>query len=344
MDRTTRVIRVNPVDPEPAALEEAAAVIRAGGLVGFPTETVYGLGADATNPEAVARIYETKGRPPTNPLIVHGDDVAALRPTVADWDKTSATLAQTFWPGPLTLVLPRSSLIPDIVTGGQDTVGVRVPDSEVARRLLAWVGRPVAAPSANRSTGVSPTTAQHVLKDLDGKIDLILDAGPTPVGIESTVLDLMSNPPRVLRPGAITAAQIGRVLGIEIEKLFSSQTDPDSPMSSPGQMEVHYSPRTLVRLIDLDALTSWPWSSTDLPYGLLVAGHEVPLGVGSPAFRIDWSDPNVAARELFSTLHLWDEAKLNIIYVVLPPADDAWLGVRDRLWRASRRWAHEGLE
>ena len=202
---TTRVIPVDPDEPDAGALAEAADILRGGGLVAFATETVYGLGADATNPEAVARIFEAKGRPSFNPLIVHADSTAMARRLVAGWPDEAEVLARCFWPGPLTLVLPRSGIIPDVVTAGRETVGVRVPRPEVARRLIAAAVCPVAAPSANRSTGISPTLASHVLRDLDGKVDLILDSGQTAVGLESTVVDLTLRQPRVLRPGPVTA-------------------------------------------------------------------------------------------------------------------------------------------
>jgi L-threonylcarbamoyladenylate synthase len=340
---TTTTRSIATAEPEPEAIEEAAAVLRRGGLVAFPTETVYGLGADATDEAAVRKIFEAKGRPATNPLIVHAADAEGVRPSVSQWPRAAEVLASAFWPGPLTLVLPRSNLIPDAVTAGAGTVGVRVPDNRVAQRLLAHFGRPVAAPSANRSTGVSPTTAAHVLKDLGGQVELILDAGPTPVGIESTVLDLTSDPPRVLRPGAITAGQIGRVLGVEVAGVARSSA-PGSPFTSPGQMEVHYAPRAVVSLVDPATIGEQPWPTADRPYGLIVAGHDVPAGVGLPRFRVDWHDPIEAARDLYSTLHQWDEAGLPFVYVVLPPAEDRWLAVRDRLWRASRRWARGGVE
>jgi L-threonylcarbamoyladenylate synthase len=342
MNRPTRWLTIDPDRPDPDAIGQAAGVILAGDLAAFPTETVYGLGADATNPGAVARIYEAKGRPSTNPLIVHGGDVGDVRPAVSSWTPTAAKLARVFWPGPLTLVLARSGLIPDAVTAGRDTVGVRVPDSEVARALLARVGRPVAAPSANRSTGVSPTTAEHVRKDLDGRIELILDAGPTPLGIESTVLDLTQEPPRLLRPGAITAGQIGSVLGVEVPAAVSVAEGGAATMS-PGQMEVHYAPRAHVQLIEPAMARHWPWSSLRVPYGLVVAGRHLPPDIGAPTSRIDWTEPVQAARELYSTLHRWDDEGLLFIFAVLPPNEDAWLAVRDRLWRASRRWAREGL-
>jgi L-threonylcarbamoyladenylate synthase len=340
VNRTTRVLSVDPGHPELAALDRAAEVLRAGGLVAFPTETVYGLGADATNPEAVATIYAAKGRPATNPLIVHSHDLAGIRQAVSGWPRAAATLAERFWPGPLTLVLPRSSLIPDAVTAGRDTVGVRIPDCFAALQLLERVGRPVAAPSANRSTGVSPTTARHVLKDLDGRIDLILDAGPSPVGIESTVLDLTTDPPRVLRPGAITSAQIGQVLGVAIDSASTRPVEIGAAIS-PGQMVVHYAPRTELRLVEPDEIPNSPLG-TAVRTGLIVAGRAVPFVPGVFEVRVDWPDPETAARALYATLHEWDERGLGRIDVVLPPDVDAWRAVRDRLWRASRRWSREG--
>jgi L-threonylcarbamoyladenylate synthase len=336
----TQVVRVDPDNPDPAAIDLAAEVIRAGGLVAFPTETVYGLGADASDHRAVARIFDAKGRPATNPLIVHGEDSAALRAAVSAWPGAAETLARTFWPGPLTLILPRSRLIPDVVTAGRHTVGVRVPDSEVARRLINQAACPVAAPSANRSSGVSPTRAEHVLKDLGGRIDLILDAGQTPVGIESTVLDLTSDPPRVLRPGAITAGQLSSVLGVEVSGASISSAG-GAVAASPGQMEVHYAPRVPVTLVEPASFDHLTWPSA-LRYGLLVAGHRLPEGIGTPAVRVDWTEPALASRELYAMLRQWDEAGLETVFVVLPPADDAWTAVRDRLWRASRRWASAG--
>lgn len=337
----TTTLSVDRDRPDPSAIDRAAEILRRGGLVAFPTETVYGLGADATNPAAVARIFEAKGRPATNPLIVHGADAGAVRPAVSAWTPAAEKLARVFWPGPLTLVLPRSGLIPDVVTAGQGTVGVRVPDSVVARRLLERTGRPVAAPSANRSTGVSPTRAGHVLNDLDGRVDLVLDAGPTPVGIESTVLDLTSDPPRVLRPGAVTAGQIGAALGVEVTGA-SPRHPANAPFTSPGQMNLHYAPRATVRPVEPDELAGRDWESVPVPYALLTAGRNVPLGIGSPVFRVDWSDPVEAARDLYATLHRADGEKLAFLFVVLPPDDDAWRAVRDRLWRASRRWSREG--
>ncbi|HEY8488483.1 MAG TPA: L-threonylcarbamoyladenylate synthase [Thermaerobacter sp.] len=210
----TRVVRVDPQRPDPAVLAEAGAAIRRGELVAFPTETVYGLGADALNPKAVARLFEVKGRPPDNPVIVHvagvGEVMEVARP---DPRGRWAGLAERFWPGPLTLVLPRREQVPDEVTGGLETVAVRIPRHAVALGLIRAAGRPVAAPSANRSGRPSPSRAEHVLADLEGFIEWVLDGGPTAVGVESTVLDLTCEPPMVLRPGGVTVEALEEALG-----------------------------------------------------------------------------------------------------------------------------------
>ena len=342
MGLSTRVRKLDPNAVDPAAIDDAAQVIRAGGLVAFPTETVYGLGADATNAEAVAKIFEAKGRPPNNPLIIHGHDVDQVRTAVAEWPHTAEQLANAFWPGPLTLVLPRSRAIPDVVSARLDSVGVRVPDHPVALALLMTAGRLLAAPSANRSTGVSPTTAAHVSKDLEGRIDLILDAGPTVIGLESTVLDLISTVPRVLRPGAITASQLSRVLGTEIVFGGQTTTAPESALRSPGQMEIHYAPRALLVIKESNDIASGSGSPPGRA-GLIVAGQSLTVASNAYTERIEWLDPLEAGRELYGTLHRWDDASFERIDVVLPDAeDDAWRAVRDRLWRASRPWSRGG--
>ncbi len=211
MATLTRTLVVDPNEPDPAAIDEAARVLREGGLVAFATETVYGLGADATNPAAVARIFEAKGRPAYNPLIVHVDGVEMARACLTEFTSSDESIVSQWWPGPVTFVYYRSALIPDIVTAGSPTVGVRAPKPAVARELIRALGRPIAAPSANRSTGISPTRAEHVLKDLDGRIDLVLDSGPTEVGLESTVVDMTRWYPRILRPGPVTVEQLARV-------------------------------------------------------------------------------------------------------------------------------------
>ncbi|HEV3167893.1 MAG TPA: L-threonylcarbamoyladenylate synthase, partial [Isosphaeraceae bacterium] len=242
----TRILSIETAKarPDHPAIAEAAAILRAGGLVAFPTETVYGLGADATNPEAVARIFEAKGRPPRNPLIVHADGLEMAKTCVRDRDDWMTPLSKSWWPGPLTLVLYRSAIIPDAVTAGLPTVGIRVPAAPIARALFSALGRPVAAPSANRSSGISATTAAHVLKDLDGRIDLILDGGPTEVGIESTIVDLTRHYPRLLRSGPVSIYDLIVKSGLSIWPGRPDPLEEQDPLPSPGQMRVHYAPRT----------------------------------------------------------------------------------------------------
>ena len=331
---TTRVIPIDRDAPDPAAVEEAAKVIASGGLVAFAAETVYGLGADATSPPAVARIFEAKGRPGFNPLIVHVADIGQARDCVSAWPDRAVRLAGRFWPGPLTLVLPRSTLIPDIVTAGRETVGVRVPGTTVARELIRRSGRPIAAPSANRSTGVSPTEARHVLKDLDGKVDVVLDSGPTEVGLESTVIDLTGYVPRILRPGPIGLVELARAMR---ESVGGGATidDPGAPMS-PGQMSVHYAPRTPTYRLERDHAGEGCRAISGR-WGLLVVGGAFTAPGPAPALTRHLPDPVGAAARLYATLHELDEAGLDALVIVLPEPKQAWHAVRDRLTRASRR-------
>jgi L-threonylcarbamoyladenylate synthase len=336
--RPTPIRSIDPDDPDPGLLEEAAQILRAGGLVAFATETVYGLGADATNPEAVARIFEAKGRPPSNPLIVHADRLRMARSCVTGWPAEASILARRFWPGPLTLVLPRSGLIPDVVTAGRETVGVRIPKPNSARELIRRAGRPVAAPSANRSTGLSPTRAQHVLKDLEGRVDLVLDSGPTAVGLESTVLDLTSDMPRVLRPGPIEPRQLRWALRDRRDRLHgrssSVSTRPTASPSSPGQMAVHYRPRTPAVRVEPEQLGSFPWPAR---FALLVLGRDPAVIPPLPeaVSRFELTDPEQAAGALYATLHQWDELGLDLIAIVPPPDLPRWQAIRDRLQRAA---------
>lgn len=336
MPLTTRILSIASDDPDEAALETAANLIRSGGLVAFATETVYGLGADATNPDAIERLYQAKGRPPYNPLIVHVDSIDRARTCVALWDETAQQLAEAFWPGPLTLVLPRSDHIPPIVAAGRETVGIRVPQTLVARRLIERAGVPLAAPSANRSNGLSPTLADHVQADLDGQIDLILDSGPTAVGLESTVLDLTTREPRVLRPGPITVHELEHVLGgLHVRHADGDPAAVDRGLSSPGQMPVHYAPRTTtLRASTPDEIEWFEWPEKA---ALVVVGPHVDLPAIPEHIRTyHLPTPEVAARALYSTLHTCDRLGLDLI-VIIPPADlPEWHAVRDRLSRAAR--------
>ncbi len=241
---------VHPLDPDPQVLEEAGQCLRSGGLVAFPTETVYGLGADATNAKAVARVFTAKGRPATDPLIVHVADLASVSSLVTSWPEAADRLAQAFWPGPMTVVLPRSSLIGDLVTAGLGTVGIRMPAHPVALALIRAARVPIAAPSANLFSRPSPTRASHVVDDLGDAIDIVLDAGSCAIGVESTVVDLTSDPPAVLRPGGIALERLRMVLpGIAT---FTGQVSSSSPQHAPGMLTRHYAPRTPLTLFEGD--------------------------------------------------------------------------------------------
>jgi L-threonylcarbamoyladenylate synthase len=324
---------IDPEEPDPIALDEAARVLRQGGLVAFATETVYGLGAVATDERAVARIYTAKGRPAINPLIVHVARIEQARSCATDWPAAAEILAAQFWPGPLTLVLNRSGRIPDIVTAGNPTVGLRMPAAPVARGLIERTGEPVAAPSANRSNRLSPTRAEHVLADLDGLIDLVIDSGPTAVGLESTVVDISVEPPRLLRPGPITNSELesalsGRSLSIPVAGESSERP------SSPGQLPVHYSPRTpSFRVESPEELARIP-RLEEIALVSIGERRSSPSLAVAKEFRLD--SPAVAARLLYDVLHQCDALEVRAIIVIMPPDRPEWLAVRDRLLRATR--------
>jgi L-threonylcarbamoyladenylate synthase len=323
------------LDPAvPEAIAEAAAILRGGGLVAFPTETVYGLGANALDPAAVARIFDAKGRPATNPIIVHVASVADLEALTQSRSPFVDKIAERFWPGPLTLVLPKTAAVPNIVTAGGPTVAVRVPAHPVALALLRAAGLPVAAPSANRSTELSPTTAEHVARGLGGRIDLILDGGPTTGGIESTVLDLTADPPRILRPGLVTPAMIEAVIG-PIQRFGDAVADGSgSVVRSPGMMAKHYAPRAALELADDD-------DGRRRVEGLTPGGERVgwltwPGAADVPgAVRIDMpAQPAGYAARLYAALHDLDAAGVDRIVVAAVPGGDDWIAIRDRLRRA----------
>jgi L-threonylcarbamoyladenylate synthase len=331
MTLSTRVLVVDPLDPDAGALAEAAAVLHRGGLVAFPTETVYGLGAHAGNADAVRRLFAAKGRPATNPVIVHVAEVSGVPGVASAWPEAAELLAQRFWPGPLTLVLPRGPLVTEEVSGGGPTVAVRIPDHPVAQALLRASALPVAAPSANPSTHLSPTTAAHVLESLAGQIDLILDGGPATGGLESTVVDVTGTPPRLLRPGLIAVADLEALVGPLAGPLPRA---PNQPARSPGQLARHYAPRTplelsatpgrrVAELCSLGQRVGWlDWSSPVNPPRTAVV-------VVLPA------DPAGTAARLYQALHQLDAAGLDRIVVARPPAGPEWLAVRDRLERAA---------
>jgi L-threonylcarbamoyladenylate synthase len=327
----TPILIVGPDAPDPDAIAFAASILRRGGLVAFATETVYGLGADATSESAVRGIYAAKGRASTNPLIIHVDSIESARPVAGTWPALAEALGQRFWPGPLSLVLPKSPGIPDVVTAGGPTIALRVPRPMVARDLIARTGRPIAAPSANRSLGISPTSAAHVAKDLSGRIDLILDSGPTAVGLESTVLDLTSDPPVILRPGTITADDLAPILGLL--PALSGHDEPSGVLRSPGLSAVHYAPRTPTFVVSLDDLERY---ASPERAGLLVIGMRPPRIGPAFAHRIELLTPDFAGPAFYDALHRLDELALDAILIVPPPAEPAWLALRDRLSRATR--------
>ena len=306
-----------------AEITKAVELLRRGSLVAFPTETVYGLGADASNLSAVKKLYAVKGRPSNHPVIVHFDSAARAFTWARDVPEAAAKLAKKFWPGPLTLVLKRSPLAHDFVTGGQDSIGVRVPAHPVAHELLAAFGGGVAAPSANRFGRVSPTTAAHVREDLGADVELVLEGGPSEVGIESTILDLSGAKPALLRPGKISAAAIAAVIGPVEEKRA------DSPRHS-GGLERHYAPRTPALLVP----------TQDLDREIAKRKEKVAvLAFSRPDERVDFwlrmpRDAKAYAHKLYGALRELDAADCEAILLESPPDDAEWSAVLDRLRRA----------
>lgn len=321
----------------------AVEILRKGGLVAFPTETVYGLGADAANAEAVRKIYLAKGRPPANPLIVHVSDAAAARQWAVAWPPAAQALAARFWPGPLTLVVRRGPGLSALVGAGRDTVGLRCPNHPMALELLTNFAGPIAAPSANRSNRISPTTAEHVRAELGGAVDLILDGGPCRVGIESTVLDVNSASPCILRPGSISRRQIEEVIGPVA--VFAGAATLNEPALSPGQHAVHYAPSVPAYRFsrgDLSTLVRWRENHSAAQCGLLRLAHSAAADDALlQAIRFARvlslpEDPSIYAHRLYAALRELDVPETDAIFAELPPDDSSWAAVRDRLMRATR--------
>lgn len=295
--------------PSSGEVARAAEFIKQGKLVAFPTETVYGLGANALDPEAVARIYSAKERPASSPLIVHVTGHAMARSVVRVWPEIAHKLTSRFWPGPLTLVLPKSDAIPDLVTSGLSSVGVRAPAHPIALELISLAGVPIAAPSANLFSQLSPTTAEHVRIGLGDRVDMILDGGPCEVGIESTIVSLLGPDPVILRPGMITRSELEQAA----EFPFAAPPDSPNPSLAPGLHPKHYAPRTRIYLLDPD--------------------QTLPLGRG-------WilelpSEPETFASLLYAELHRADDFDYDWIGIFKPPNRPEWAGILDRLQRAS---------
>jgi L-threonylcarbamoyladenylate synthase len=325
-------MRTRLIPADDAGLAEAARVLRAGGLVAFPTETVYGLGADALDPTAVARIFAAKERPPGNPLIVHLAGAEDLPAVAADVPRIAREAIRHFWPGPLSLVLPRADAVPLVTTGGLDTVAVRVPAHPVARALISAVARPIAAPSANRSGRPSPTQAAHVLEDLDGRVDLVVDGGATEVGLESTVLDCTEDPPVLLRPGGVSLEALERALGA----LRVAGADDAAAARSPGLRYRHYAPRARLLVVDRGEgeRAAAPWLAAGQPVALL-ATRAVTAALPGLRLRAMPADLEGYARELFAALRECDAEGAAVIVVEVVADDGLGRAIMDRLRRAA---------
>lgn len=316
-----------------ASIERAAELLKQGKLVAFPTETVYGLGADASNAEAVRGIFSAKGRPVDHPLIVHIGSPEQLSAWAASIPESARRLAERFWPGPLTLILKKRPEVPDEVTGGQDTVGLRIPNNPVALRLLQAFGGGIAAPSANRFKRISPTQAIHVAEELDGRVDLILDGGPCHIGVESTIVDLSGNKPRLLRPGSISQADIERVLQTELNLVTAG--DGEIP-NAPGMMAVHYAPTTSTRLCPANRLADMIQELTaqGKSIGLLTYRFEPESTESLRIVRLPDNTEDYA-QGLYAALRELDKLQLDTILVEQPPATPEWHAVNDRLKKAA---------
>lgn len=334
----TEILKVTDVEKDSAALLRAAEILKNGGLVAMPTETVYGLAADTFNEEAIGNIFKAKGRPQDNPLIVHVSDIEMAKGLVKEFSETAEKLAERFWPGPFTMVLPKADCVPSCVSAGLDTVAVRMPSNAVARELIKQSGLPLAAPSANLSGSPSPTTAEDVIADLDGKIDAVIMSGRCDVGVESTVISLNVNPPRLLRPGGVTLEQLREVLpDIVIDKAVLSQPAKGAVVASPGMKYKHYSPKARVIMLDGDFesfKTFVAANSGDGVFALVFEGEEKELSVPTVSFGHK-EDEFEQAAVLFSALRELDRLNCKVCYARVPTKSGVGLAVYNRLIRAA---------
>ena len=351
----TKVIEIeSPQKPRDEELLEGARILREGGLVAFPTETVYGLGANALDEEAARKIYEAKGRPSDNPLIAHVSAMEEVYPLVSQVSEKAKKLMDAFWPGPMTLIFPKSDLVPYGTTGGLDTVAVRMPSDPVANRLIALAGVPVVAPSANTSGRPSPTTAQHVLQDMDGRIDMIIDGGPVGIGVESTIVDVSVETPTVLRPGAITMEMLEEVLGeVQIDPAILGPVSADLRPKAPGMKYKHYAPKADLTLVEPedgdmespDSLERMTEKVRQLAEEKLAEGFRVgiictdesrqtyPKGlvrsIGSRTRR------ETVAHNLYALLREFDDLKADYIFSESFPEDHLGQAIMNRLSKAA---------
>lgn len=330
----TKQIKVS----DPNALQTAGQILKQGGLVAIPTETVYGLAADVWNKTAVTKIFQAKGRPQDNPLIVHICDLVQLERLTRQISSTAKLLMKTFWPGSLTLIFPKSNEVPDVVSAGLDTVAVRFPSNPIAQEVIRAAGTPLAAPSANRSGRPSPTTAQHVWEDLNGRIDAVLDGGACEVGVESTVLDLTVCPPRLLRPGAVTYEQLQELLGqVEIDRAVCHPVEVGGKASSPGMKYKHYAPKARLVLLDGSYEQYCAYvnaHSSPETAALCFSGEESGLQVQTVTYG-SIQDDSGQARDLFDALRQLDGQNVSLIYARCPQPTGIGLAVYNRLIRAA---------
>ncbi|MBF8251322.1 MAG: hypothetical protein HW382_950, partial [Deltaproteobacteria bacterium] len=334
----TKILKINPISPEPSKIKEAAEVINRGGTVAFPTETVYGLGADALNPEAIRKVFKAKGRPPDNPLIVHISDMDTFQLVAKKPVKAAIDLINRFWPGPLTIIVKKKKIVPGIVTGGLDTVAVRMPDNKIALSLIKMAGVPLVAPSANLSGKPSPTRSRDVAADLSGKIDVIIDGGKTRIGIESTVIDMTTSPPTLLRPGGLPVEEIEKVTG-PLQGFLASHES--KPATSPGMKYRHYAPKARMVIVegDSDVVQS---DIRKLAEKGLKDGKKVGILAFHKEFRVKGcitkyagSRPGTVARRLFDILREFDKDGVDLIISEPYGGSGLKLGIADRLRRAT---------
>lgn len=332
-----KTLRLPGDDPKTAPI--AADIIKNGGLVAIPTETVYGLGANGLNEDAVARIFQVKGRPQDNPLILHVADASQMELFAHDIPKSAYRLAEAFWPGPLTMILPARDTVPKRTTGGRDTVGIRCPDSDVTRAIIRSAGVPIAAPSANTSGKPSTTTAEHVLHDHDGKIEAVVDGGACRVGVESTIVDLTEDPPRLLRPGGITPEQLVKVLGsLIVDEAVTSEIDPNRVVKAPGMKYKHYAPQAPVVIISGSREKAAAYIHHFFQPGdrVLCFEEELPLYADcDPLSYGREADVTSLSAGLFDALRQLDDPKIHRVYARCPEGGGVAYAVQNRLKKAA---------
>ncbi len=316
----------------PESVGKAAEILAEGGIVGIPTETVYGLAADALNEKAVAAIFEAKGRPQDNPLIVHISSVDTLPKLVKEIPEVAVKLAERFWGGPLTMIFPKSDIIPDVTSGGLDTVAVRMPSSEAARAIIEACGFPLAAPSANLSGSPSPTMAEHVFRDMEGRIPLIIDGGACSCGVESTVICFRNGKIHILRPGGVTAEMLSEFAEVEIDKAVSAKPAENEKVLSPGMKYKHYSPKADVTVVDEHGEQFVDYCSSHIRGKTIAMG----TGVKEQGIFVDYgATSELQAQRLFALLRKADDDGADTVYVEMPSKDGVGLAVYNRLLRAA---------